>query len=218
MSRLLFEKTGNAVWISHLDLMRVMQRSFRRAGLFLKHTGGFNQHAYVALALPLSVGTSSSCEVLDFDLTETVPPEEALSRLNAAFPDGIRGSAYYESGDKFGKLALLHARVTLEYDNGTGEALLHDLRVLFDRTELIIEKNGKKGPQQVDLKPMIHSLNAKILGEHEIELDAVVTAQNPSMNPMLLVTAIETHLPEWKPSFACCHRVEVLKEDGKVFR
>ena len=59
MSRLRFEKSGDAVWISHLDLMRVFQRAFRRAGFLLRHTGGFNQHAYVSLALPLSVGTGS---------------------------------------------------------------------------------------------------------------------------------------------------------------
>ena len=33
MPRLLFEKTGTAFWMSHLDLMRVFQRSFKRAGL-----------------------------------------------------------------------------------------------------------------------------------------------------------------------------------------
>ena len=42
MLRLLFEKMGNAVWISHLDLMRLFQRAFKRAGLPLTHTKGFN--------------------------------------------------------------------------------------------------------------------------------------------------------------------------------
>ena len=42
MLRALFQKTGNAVYISHLDLMRLFQRSFKRAGLPLTHTQGFN--------------------------------------------------------------------------------------------------------------------------------------------------------------------------------
>ena len=42
MPRILFEKKGNAVWISHLDLMRLFQRAFKRAGLPLTHTQGFN--------------------------------------------------------------------------------------------------------------------------------------------------------------------------------
>ena len=52
MPRLLFEKTGNSVWISHLDLMRVFQRGFKRAGLPLKHTQGFNPRPSVSIALP----------------------------------------------------------------------------------------------------------------------------------------------------------------------
>ena len=68
MPRLLFEKTGSSVWISHLDLMRLFQRAFKRADLPLKHTQGFNPRPSVAIALPLSVGVDSVCELLDFDL------------------------------------------------------------------------------------------------------------------------------------------------------
>ena len=68
MPRALFEKTGNAVWMSHLDLMRLLQRAFKRADLHLKHTQGFNPRPSVSIALPLSVGVESVCELLDFDL------------------------------------------------------------------------------------------------------------------------------------------------------
>ena len=49
MPRALFEKTGNARYISHLDLMRVFQRAFKRAGLPLTHTQGFNPRASVSI-------------------------------------------------------------------------------------------------------------------------------------------------------------------------
>jgi radical SAM-linked protein len=81
MLRALFEKTGNAAYISHLDLMRVFQRSFKRAGLPLTHTKGFNPRPSVSIALPLSVGVESCCELLD--LTSTVisfPPICAFAR------------------------------------------------------------------------------------------------------------------------------------------
>ena len=68
MPRILFEKKGNAIWISHLDLMRLFQRAFKRAGLPLTHTQGFNPRPSVSIALPLSVGVESCCELLDFDL------------------------------------------------------------------------------------------------------------------------------------------------------
>ncbi len=45
MHRIRFEKTGRAIWMSHLDLMRLMQRAFRRAGVVLHHSKGFTPHA-----------------------------------------------------------------------------------------------------------------------------------------------------------------------------
>ena len=70
--RLRFEKTGRAVYISHLDLMHTMQRVFSRAGFELKYSEGFNPHPQISIALPLSVGTASECEIMDFRLREDV--------------------------------------------------------------------------------------------------------------------------------------------------
>ena len=64
--RLLFSKTGRAKYISHLDLMRTFQRAFFRSGIQIRHTEGFNPHPFVSIALPLSVGYSSQCEILEF--------------------------------------------------------------------------------------------------------------------------------------------------------
>ena len=49
--RLRFEKTGRAVWISHLDLMHTMQRAFSRAGYALKYSEGFNPHPVISILL-----------------------------------------------------------------------------------------------------------------------------------------------------------------------
>ena len=88
MHRLAFTKADTAKFISHLDLMRTFQRSFLRAGIHIKHTEGFNPHAFVSIPLPLSVGYSSSCEVLECQVLDT-PLEEVPRRMNAALPAGI---------------------------------------------------------------------------------------------------------------------------------
>ena len=87
--RLLFSKTGRAKYISHLDLMRTFQRAFARAKIPIKHTEGFNPHPFVSIALPLSVGYSSQCEILEFGLMEGTGREEVPGRLTAAMPEGI---------------------------------------------------------------------------------------------------------------------------------
>ena len=72
MNRLLFEKTGDAVYLSHLDLMRIFQRAFRRADILIWHSQGFSPRAYVSIALPLSVGVESRCEILDPQIHEVL--------------------------------------------------------------------------------------------------------------------------------------------------
>ena len=99
MPRALFEKTGTAVYISHLDLMRLFQRAFKRAGLPLTHTKGFNPRPSVSIALPLSLGVSSRCELLDFDLEgEKIPNEEILEKLNQSLVAGVKVLQVYDNG------------------------------------------------------------------------------------------------------------------------
>ena len=114
MHRIRFEKTGRAVWMSHLDLMRLMQRAFRRAGVVLHHSQGFTPHAYVSMLLPLSVGMESVCELMEYELDGelAVTPEA----LNAVLPEGVRVLEVYESTRKARELRRLRALLTLEYD------------------------------------------------------------------------------------------------------
>ena len=72
--RLRFSKTGRAIYISHLDLMAAMQRAFARAELPLKFSEGFNPHPQISILLPLSVGTASVCELMDFRLSRISAP------------------------------------------------------------------------------------------------------------------------------------------------
>ena len=70
--------------------MHAMQRSMARCQMPLWFTEGFNQHAYVSVALPLSTGYSGECEFLDFNITSEAVPENAVEALNDVFPEGLR--------------------------------------------------------------------------------------------------------------------------------
>ena len=218
MPRLLFEKTGNAIWISHLDLMRVFQRAFKRAGLPLVHSRGFNPRPSVSIALPLSVGVESACELLDFDLEGCeVPCEEMRTRLNEALVAGVKVLEVYEDGRKIKHLAYLDCEVTLEYDNGAPQA--GEVAELFTRDTLLVEKKSKSnGIQDQDILPMIRSLEVQETDGNTLTIRARVCCQNPTLNPMQLVAAIERHAPHLKPDFAKCRRVEVYDHEETIFR
>lgn len=219
MARILFEKTGNAVWISHLDLMRLFQRSFKRAGLPLKHTQGFNPRPSVSIALPLSVGVESRCELLDFELDGAqVSCGEIEQRLNVALVEGVRVLKVYEDGRKLRDLALLSCVVNLEYDAGATEEAAEEIRTLFRRAQLPVTKRSKNGPVEQDIVPMIRSLEVTLADGNTIALEAVVCCQNPSLNPMQLAAAVEAYLPHRKPDHAVCARREIFDTNQKIFR
>ena len=218
MPRLLFEKTGNAIWISHLDLMRVFQRAFKRAGLPLTHSRGFNPRPSVSIALPLSVGVESRCELLDFDLDGyDVSCEEMRDRLNQTLVSGVKVLEVYEEARKLKHLAYLDCEVTLEYDDCAPQA--GELAQLFCRETLFVEKKTKSnGIQDQDILPMIRSLTVGRPDSNTLTISARVCCQNPTLNPMQMVAAIERHAPELKPDFARCRRVEVYDTEDKIFR
>lgn len=220
MRRIRFEKTGNGIWISHLDLMRVFQRSFRRAGLLLKHTQGYSPHAFVSIALPLSVGTASQCELLEFELAEGVSTETQMipELLNRTLPDGIRCLEAYEGGKKLKELAFLRAQVELEYDHGIPEDTPQLLHELFSRESLPVLKKTKNGMTEQDIRPMIQTMEIQTVDDQTICLDAMICAQNPSLNPDLLAKAIAVHQPALQPDFAHSRRIEIYDRDGEVFR
>lgn len=218
MLRALFTKTGDAVYISHLDLMRVFQRAFARAELHLTHSQGFNPRPSVSIAMPLSVGVSSQCELLDFELDgQNVACEEICKRLNEKLIPGVRVLQVYENGRKIRDLSLLRCCVTLEYDRGVTDELAEKIRLLFARDSVTVTKKGKNGPTQQDIIPMIRHIDVRA-GEHEITLEAMICCQNPSLNPMQLHEAICVYLPDCKPDFARCQRLEIYDAEEKVFR
>ena len=220
MPRILFEKKGNSVWISHLDLMRLFQRAFKRAGLPLTHTQGFNPRPSVSIALPLSVGVESSCELLDFDFDgDKVANRIVRGKLNDYLVPGIRVIKVYDNMNKIKNLAYLDTVVTLEYDGGVPNNCVECLKELFGREEVFVEKKTKSnGIQDQNIVPMIKSMEITQPDDHTVELKARVCCQNPTLNPMQLHAAIVRHLPELTPDFAKCARFEIYDHEGNIFR
>lgn len=219
MPRALFEKTGNAIYISHLDLMRLFQRAFKRAGLHLTHSQGFNPRPSVSMALPLSLGIESKCELLDFALEGQTPDNnEILMRLNQSLISGVRVLSVYDSVSKIKNLAFLDCTLTLEYDDGVPEHGKQRLEELFQKQQLLLEKKSKNGMTEQDIIPMIKRMQVEVLNENEIALHACICCQNPALNPMQLSAAISKYLPDLTPNHVRCCREEVYDGNETIFR
>jgi radical SAM-linked protein len=88
--RIGFAKTGSLALISHLDLLRLLERALRRTALPVSFSGGFHPLPRLQIALPLPLGVEGSGEWLDLEFTEPVDPAAVRARLQAELPPGLR--------------------------------------------------------------------------------------------------------------------------------
>ena len=216
--RLLFIKEEQASYISHLDLMRTFQRVFPRGGLELKHSQGFHPHPLISIVLPLPVGQSSDCELLDFEVEQDIDGSGIAEMLNTGLPAGLRVRECYRVERPARELAFLRARLELDYDRGVPEGAAERLRELFSRDEVLVEKRTKhKELAQINVVPLIHGVDWT-QRDNLITAEAVVAAQNPGLNPALLANAVSAQLPELAPDFARVRRLELYDSAMSVFR
>lgn len=219
MPRALFEKTGSAIYISHLDLMRLFQRAFKRAGLQLTHTKGFNPRPSVSIALPLSLGTESQCELLDFDLEgKAISCDQIKDQLNAMLVSGVRILDVYDDMSKLKNLALLECLVTMEYDNGIPAGASEAILALLNRESILVDKKSKNGITEQNIAPMIRRISVSALNGQELQLQCLICCQNPTLNPTQIHAAICKYLPELTPEFVRYRRLEVYDINETVFR
>jgi radical SAM-linked protein len=87
--RVRFEKTDPLRFISHLDVVRLMDRSLRRAGIALAYSAGYSRHPKLSFGPPLPVGMVGTDEFFDVELTEK-RPAEFVDLLNLNLPEGVR--------------------------------------------------------------------------------------------------------------------------------
>lgn len=147
--RVFFSKTGDASYISHLDLQRSVFRAIKRSGLNAVHTEGYNPHIKAAFACPLSVYQKSEYEIFDFYVADDISYEEITSKLKEAFPAGLKVI-------KAAKPVLDQKEIALaDYEvNLTTKLPAEEIERLLSG-EIVVVKRSKKGDKPTDISPFI---------------------------------------------------------------
>ena len=168
-----FTKTGDMIFISHLDLSRLLLRVLRMSGLRPAYSRGFNPHPKMSFALPLALGLHSTCELLEFE-TETdtgvfnitgtkqlfktdkesgtatgnrasANPAGVIGLVNERLPEGIRVTACREKPDDVPKSYASYVTAA-RYEflcNGVTDAP-GKLAAFFMKESVVIKKQDKK--------------------------------------------------------------------------
>lgn len=219
-ARMRFAKEGRAKYISHLDLMHTMQRAMARCQMPLWFTEGFNQHAYVSVALPLSTGYSGEYEFLDFNLLSENVPINAVETLNAVFPEGLRAIEIYplaDGGMPLRDIAWSKYRITWSFADGVPADFAENVNKLFAQPTVEIVKRSKRGEKTVNMRELMNGF-ALTEQDGQVIAEVVTAAGNNNMSPEYLTRAIAQYLPQYEISSAAYHRLCVYNDKMQAFR
>lgn len=214
--RLVYEQTGRAVWMSHLDTMRTLQRAIKRAGIPIRYSEGFNPHELISILLPLSVGAASLCQIADIRVREDVDIAALPAQLTAAMPEGLRVTDCYENAMKPAELKWMGINGVWEYDDADTEAVAEKCRVLFSRPVEVLRKT-KRGEGVFTVTDHIRDLTFTA-GDGTVTVTGIVSCAEPVVNPVLLTAAVRTHLPDCAPDGGGFCRMALYRTDGTPYR
>lgn len=154
-----YQKGKEIAMISHLDIQRTLQRTFRRANLPLLYSNGFNPHPQFSFATAAATGMSSSCEWFEVQLSEEIDPAEFMRRANAVMPRGMQISGAFAAPESFGslsaKLRAAEYRINIQFEEPVLKEKLADQLEAMLSGEIIIQKRTKGGIRPVDMRPYI---------------------------------------------------------------
>lgn len=164
--RVKFYKKNYLKYISHLDLLRLFQRSFNRADIPINYSQGFNPHPKFSIANPLALGMESEEEYMDIEL-DYMPEEEFIEKMNMILPKDVQiiKAEYIENEESVAALiawAFYEIKFNL-FDNISKENLQDIFNTWLSQDEIMITKIKKKGKKTTEKEQNIKSLICNVV-------------------------------------------------------
>ena len=192
--RVRFAKTGEMALLSHLDLVRMLERALRRSQLPVSFTGGFHPLPRLQLALALPLGAEADSDWLDLSFTEVVQPEQLMDRLAPLLPQGFALLEAHGVPVKSPALSQMlqsaHWRLCLEpsgADPLPAERRCQEaLGELLGAEALPLEELDRQGRRRRrDLRPLLLDLHWHHWSPQRLELglETLVQANGRSLKP-----------------------------------
>jgi radical SAM-linked protein len=159
--RLKFGRGWQLKFLSHLDLMRLWERAFRRASVDLTYSEGFSPHPRISLAAPLAVGVTSKAELLDVFLSRQTTPGNFVQKVAPQLPDGISiidiQPVSLEAPSLQSRLRFAEYLVEAEGQPGTAD-IERSMKAMLALDTLPWHHTRDTGERFYDLRPLIDGL------------------------------------------------------------
>ena len=199
--RFKFRKVGNLQFISHLDLQKAMAKVLVRAKAPLWYSKGFNPHAKLIFALPLSVGAQSECEYLDVRVERAIPPLELMEHINAELTEELRFLDAYYPETKLEDIYWAEYDFEIKTENAD-ENLAREIEKILTAEQVIILKKAKDKYKNIffkeqDIASYVRDVSVD-LADGVIKINAKLSASinqtHPHINPETIVTMLKEKL------------------------
>ena len=155
----IYHKTDRARFVSHLDILRTLHRAFRRAGLPLKYSEGFNPHPELSFASALATGMTSDAEYFEVELAEEMDPQQFTERVNRVLPEGLflSGAVETPAGIKTLAAATRGAEYLIRFypEEMVAEDTVRETAACFLTEDIFVNKRTKSGIKPVNLRSQI---------------------------------------------------------------
>ena len=195
--RVKYKKEDEMIFISHLDLQRLLQRAFRRAKINLSYSEGFNPHPKMSYGNALALGVESQGEYVDIESEDDIEVKEFLERINEQLPDGIKFVKGQEIDPKTPSLSSIIVYGEYIFNIDLEVPLSKEFvksRVLnfVKSKEIIITKKNKKGKKvEVDIRPMIRNFDLVSLDDNRVTfVSTIATGSKANLNINILIPQI----------------------------
>lgn len=217
--RIRFSKTGQAKYISHLDINRVFARAFARAGVKIWFTEGFNPHPYMSFSLPLSLGVESYCENVDVRITDDTSFDEIKNKMNSCLPMGIKVIDVYDNfKDSYD---ICYSDYVFYFEFKDNQLAFDKIKAVLESDEILALKKGKQGRKKVmketDIKQFITKHNISIRDNNIVLNIRLLAGPEKNLNPSLLFDTIIRLIDmdfEWKS----ISRISLLDKNFNEYR
>jgi radical SAM-linked protein len=162
--RIKFSRGPEVKFISHLDIVRLWQRAFNRAGIEIAYSTGFTPHPRIALAAPLALGVTSEAELMDVFIVRGVAPHFFISAVNQQMPPGMTVDKVYPISAELPSLqsqvSRAEYRVEVETDSGPADVQAA-IDSMLGKEHFPWQHMRDTGPHQYDLRALIESICVK---------------------------------------------------------
>jgi len=159
--RIQYKKVDYARFIGHLDMIRLIDRLARRAGIPIAHSEGFNPHPKISFAPPLSLGIQGLNEYMDIVVSAEYQGD-IKNEFNSIFPDGLEITAIIELQQKTEKLteamAVAAYELVLEETLIPEEQMAANLQTILNQEKIEIQRITKGKKRTIDIRPFIREL------------------------------------------------------------